>query len=108
MIEFIAKYWECILLVIASITLIVALLINGKKQIIYKMLYSLVDEAEKLYGSKTGKLKFAYVMEKIYSKLPTIFKMFITYNTLEKWIEKALKEVKEYWAEQAGIENTGN
>ena len=42
-------------------------------------------------------------MERAYSALPAIIKVFVTYNMLEKWIEKALVKVKEYWAEQAQI-----
>lgn len=101
MIDFIATHWPSILVVLAFIAVIVVLAVRGKKQIIYKMLCVLVDEAEKLYGSKTGKMKFAYVLEKVYAVLPAIFKVFISYNTLEKWIEKALAEMKAYWAEQA-------
>ena len=77
--------------------------LKDKKEIIYKVIYTLVNEAEELFGSKAGKRKFAYVMERIYAKLPSIIKLFITYSTLEKWIEKALAEAKEYWAERAGI-----
>lgn len=89
--------------VLAILIVLIWLVLRGKKQIVYKMIYALVNEAEEIYGSKTGKLKFAYVVEKIYTMLPAFFKVFITYNTLEKWIEKALVEAKEFWAEQAGI-----
>lgn len=92
-----------ILVLAAIIAVIVILAIRGKKDIIYKMIFALVDEAEAMFGSKTGKLKFAYVVEKIYTILPAFVRVFITYDTLEKWIEKALAEAKEYWAEQAGI-----
>ena len=92
-----------LLVVLAILTIITLLALRGKKEIIYKMLYVLVDEAEALYGSKTGKLKFSYVLEKIYAMLPSTIKIFISYKTLEKWIEKALEEMKEYWAERAGI-----
>lgn len=98
--------WNIIItiaILLAIVAVIVFLAVRGKKDIIFKMLYALVDEAEKQFGSGTGKMKFAYVVEKIYSMLPSFFKFFITYSTLEKWIEKALAEVKEYWAEQAGI-----
>ena len=103
MIDFIINNWVSTVLVLIFIGVIVFLALRGKKNIIYKMIYTLVDEAEKLYGSKTGKMKFAYVMEKVYAKLPAIFRIFITYSTLEKWIEKALAEAKEYWAGQAQI-----
>jgi hypothetical protein len=93
-----------ILLVLLAILMVFILLaLRGKKQIIYKMIYALVDEAEELYGSKTGKLKFSYVIEKVYAILPSTIKIIISYKTLEKWIEKALVEMKEYWAEQAEI-----
>lgn len=90
-----------ILLALAGAVIFLA--VRGKKEIIFEMLYALVDEAEKQFGSGTGKLKFAYVVEKVYGMLPGVFKVFITYKMLEKWIEKALAEVKEYWAEKAGI-----
>ena len=91
-------------LVLAILAIFIVLALRGKKEIIYKMIFALCDEAEKLYGSKTGKLKFSYVLEKLYVRLPSIIKVFITYKTLEKWIEKTLPKVKEYWAEQ--LENS--
>lgn len=94
MINFIATHWDSILVVLAFLALIVFLALRGKKDIIHKMLYALCDEAEKLYGSKTGKLKFAYVMEKAYAMMPAILKVFITYDVFEKWIEEALARLK--------------
>ena len=92
-----------LLVVLVILTIVILLASRGKKDIIYKMLYVLIDEAESLYGSKTGKLKFSYVLEKVYAMLPSAMRLFITYGMLEKWIEKALVEMKEYWAERAGI-----
>lgn len=103
MIDLIINNWETILTVLAVVAVIVFLIVKDQKSIIYRMLYVLCDEAEKLYGSKTGKLKFAYVFERIYSVLPAIIKLFIPYSTLEKWIEEALVELKEFWKEQAEI-----
>ena len=97
---------ETIILIIAILVVIafaVFLALRGKKEIIYKMIYALVNEAEKQFGSGEGKQKFAYVMEKIYAQLPAIFKVLIDYKTLEKWIEQALVEAKEHWAKKANI-----
>lgn len=91
------------LVLAAIIAVIVILAIRGKKEIIYKMIFALVDEAEAAFGSKAGKLKFAYVVERIYTILPAFVRVFITYGMLEKLIEKALAEAKEYWAERANI-----
>ncbi len=90
-----------LIIVLAVLTALTLLATRGKKQIVYKMLLVLVDEAEEIYGSKTGKLKFSYVLEKVYAILPSTIKIFISYNTLKKWIEKALEEMKEYWAKKA-------
>lgn len=103
MIDFITTNWEFILTALLIIAAIIFLIVKDQKSIIYKMLYVLCDEAEKLYGSKTGKLKFAYVLERVYSALPSLIKLFIPYSTLEKWIEEALVELKEFWKEQAEI-----
>lgn len=92
-----------ILVLVAIIAVIVILAIRGKKEIIYKMIFALVDEAEAAFGSKAGKLKFAYVVERVYTILPAYVRLFITYGMLERMIEKALAEAKEYWAERAGI-----
>lgn len=92
-----------LLIVLVVLTIFILLASRGKKEIIYKMLYVLVDEAEEIYGSKTGKLKFSYVLEKVYAILPSTIKIFISYKTLEGWIEKVLAEMKEYWAEKAQI-----
>lgn len=101
MIEFLVANWIDILIVLAVVALIVFLAVRGKKDIIYKILYALADEAEKLYGSGTGNLKFAYVMEKAYTALPAIIKVFITYKTFEKWIEEAVKRWKADLAKKA-------
>lgn len=106
MIDFIVANWTSILVVLVFIAVIVFLAVRGKKKIIYKMLYTLVTEAEKQYGAGTGSIKFAEVMTKIYSMLPTIIKVFITYETLEKWIENALEDAKEHWGKEAGITTT--
>ena len=87
-------------IIAAIIAVFVILAVKGRKDIIYKIIFALVNEAEAAFGSKTGKLKFAYVIERVYEILPPIVRLFISYNMLEKLIEKALEEAKEYWAEQ--------
>lgn len=106
MIDFITTHWASVLVVLLFVAVIVFLALRGKQKIIYKMLYTLVTEAEKQYGSGTGSIKFAEVMTKIYSMLPTIIKVFITYDTLERWIETALEDAKKHWAKEAGITTT--
>lgn len=103
MIEFFTTHWASILVAVLFIALVIVLALRGKKQIIYKMLYALVTEAEKQYGAGTGSIKFAEVMTKMYSMLPAVIRIFVTYDTLAKWIEDALAEAKERWKNEAGI-----
>ena len=42
-------------------------------------------------------------MTNIYTKLPAIIKVFITYETLADWIEKALTEAKQDWKKKAQL-----
>ena len=103
--EILINQWASLLVLLAVIITIIILLVRGKKDIAAKIIYSLVTEAEKIYGGGTGSVKFAYVVEKAYSYMPAILKLFITYKGLKKLIEKVLAEAKAKWAEEAGIEN---
>ena len=106
MIELITANWDILLTCLVLVGVIAFLLMRGKKEIVYKILYALVNEAENLYGSGKGKLKFAYVMEKAYAALPAVIKVVITYKTFEKWIENAVAKMKEDLAEK--LENSSS
>ena len=101
--EFFMSNWASLLVILVFVFVLVILAIRGKKDIIAKILYALVTEAEKIYGGGTGSVKFAYVVEKAYSYLPAILKVFITYERLKQMIEDALAAAKIKWAEEAGI-----
>ena len=101
--ELFMSNWTSILMILLFVCVLIFLALRGKKDIVAKILYSLVTEAEKIYGGGTGSVKLAYVIEKAYSCLPTIFKVFITYERLKKMIEDALTIAKVKWAEEAGI-----
>ncbi len=101
--EFIMSNWASLIVILAFVVTLVILAIRGKKDIVAKILYALVTEAEKIYGAGTGSVKFAYVVEKAYSYLPAILKVFITYERLKQMIEEALAAAKIKWAEEAGV-----
>lgn len=101
--EFFMSNWASLLVILVFVATLVILAIRGKKDIVAKILYALVTEAEKIYGGGTGSVKFAYVVEKAYSYLPVILKVFITYERLKEMIEDALAVAKIKWAEEVGI-----
>lgn len=65
--------------------------------IVKKMIFSLVTEAEKAYGGGTGVLKLASVITAIYPKLPKLFKVLVTEKKLVQIIEDVLSEAKKKW-----------
>lgn len=101
--EFLMSNWASLVVILTFVAVLVYLAVRGKKDIVAKILYALVTEAEKIYGNGTGSVKFAYVVEKAYSYLPAVLKVFITYERLKQMIEDALAAAKIKWAEEAGI-----
>ena len=101
--EFLIDNWANILTVIVFITGAVMLSLRGKRGIVSEILFHLVTEAEKIYGSGTGQMKLAYVTERAYNSLPSIVRAFITCERLKELIESALARAKLAWARDAGI-----
>lgn len=103
-INFILEHWDIITLVTAAVACIVYAVFKGNKSVVMNMLFSLVTEAEKNFGSGTGALKLATVIEQVYPKLPTIIKTFISSATLTKWVEEALVLAKKKWEENLNLQ----
>lgn len=102
-IKFIIENWDFILLVIAAVASILLAIFKGNKSVVMRMLYSLVTEAEAQYGSGTGSLKLAAVIDAIYPTLPAVIKTFITDETLVRWVEEALAAAKEAWEKNPAL-----
>lgn len=102
LLDFILQNWDLILGALAIIIVAVLAVVKQEKAVIFKMLYSLVTEAEKQYGSGTGELKLSSVIAQIYEKAPAAAKV-IPVSTLQKWVEDALTAAKEKWAKNANV-----
>lgn len=101
--DFILENWDFLALIAAALTALFYSVYKGNKSVVMKMLYALVTEAEKAYGSGTGSLKLATVIAAVYPKLPPMIKYFITEATLTKWVEDALTKAKEAWKKNAAL-----
>lgn len=95
--------WDILVFLIVLLVVLVYLWVRGGKSVVFKMLYAMVTEAEKEYGNGTGSLKLASVIEKIYLKLPAVVRLFVTANTLQRWVETVLEEAKKVWAQNKDI-----
>jgi len=63
----------------------------------------LVTDAEAQYGGGTGKIKRAYVIDELYSRIPDEFKPYVTEQNLDAILTKALDEAKVLWKENTQI-----
>lgn len=102
--DFFAAYWDSILVVFLACLALGILYFTGQKKTVYKILYSLVTEAEKQFGSGTGELKQAYVIEKVYNALPAVLKTFVSAKRLGEWVDDALALAKEKWGKNANVD----
>lgn len=96
MFEFIIKYWDSVLVVVLFILFLLVLIKRGAIKQVNEMLFYLVTEAEREFGSGTGALKYAAVVAWLYEKLPTIIKILFTTKQIDLLIENAVIRMKKY------------
>lgn len=94
---FLAKNWDSVLVVVAFLALVVVLIKRGETKILKQILFNLVTQSEKQFGSGTGSLKYAAVADWIYQRIPAVLKLLFTSSDIEKMIEAALEEAKKAW-----------
>ena len=94
---FLAKNWDSVLVVVAFLAVDVVLIKRGETKILKQILFNLVTQAEKQFGSGTGSLKYASVADWIYQLIPAVLNLLFTASDIEKMIEAALEEAKKAW-----------
>lgn len=94
---FLAKNWDSVLVIVAFLAVVVVLIKRGEAKILKQILFNLVTQAEKQFGSGTGSLKYAAVADWIYQRIPAVLKLLFTSSDIEKMIEAALEEAKKAW-----------
>lgn len=99
MVDLLITHWDSVLVVIAFIALIIYLVKKGAQKKVNNMLFYLVTEAEAIFGSGTGELKYAAVVTSLYEILPSILKILLTEKQIDDMIEQAVQDMKEYLKE---------
>lgn len=94
---FLAKNWDSVLVIVAFLAVVVVLIKRGETKILKQILFNLVTQAEKQFGSGTGSLKYAAVADWIYQRIPAVLKLLFTSSDIDKMIEAALEEAKKAW-----------
>lgn len=101
--QFIARNWDSLLVVVAFIVFIVVLVKRGETKVLKQILFNLVTQAEKQFGSGTGELKFAAVSDWIYQRIPAILKLLFTEKDISNLIETVLEQAKKAWGTNESI-----
>lgn len=101
--EFLAVNWDSVAVVVVAIAFIILLIVKKQRTVLDQILFALVTWAEREYGGGTGNLKLAAVIERVYTNIPAIIRLFVSTATLEKLIEKALEEAKLLWEKNPAL-----
>ncbi len=96
MTNFIITNWDSVLVVILFIVACIVLARKGSAVYVKQMLFYLVTQAEAEYGAGTGNLKYAAVTTWLYERIPAILKFFFTAKQIDKMIEAAVEQMKDY------------
>lgn len=103
-IKFWVENWDSLLVVVAFCLICIALVKRGQTKKLQTILFNLVTQAEREFGSGTGKLKFAAVSDWVYQRLPLILKVLFTQEDIDKMIESALEEAKKQWGANKNLQ----
>lgn len=96
LVDFITAHWSSILVVILLIVVLIVLVKKGYVKYAKQICFYLVCEAEAQFGSGTGTLKYAAVTSWLYDRLPAICKFIFTEKQIDKFIEDAVVQMKDW------------
>lgn len=101
--DFLMSNWDSILIVLTLVVILVWLMLRGKRAYIDQIVYYIVTELEREYGSGTGNLKLAAAIQELYPRLPAIIRLVATEDMMKRWIEDGLTVAKKRWENNANI-----
>lgn len=101
--NFLLANWDSILVVVGFIVVVVVLIKRGETKILKNILFKLVTQAEKEFGSGTGALKYAAVSDWLYQRMPAILKFLFTEKDIDNMIEAVLAEAKKQWGANENV-----
>lgn len=96
MLELLTTYWPDLLVILIMVAVLGLLYKKGKRQQVAQIILSLVVKAEKRLGSGTGELKYATVVEELYSLLPGIIRFLYSEKDIDQMIEAGVKTLKKH------------
>lgn len=101
--NFLLANWDSILVVAGFIVVVVVLIKRGETKILKNILFKLVTQAEKEFGSGTGALKYAAVSDWLYQRMPAVLKFLFSAKDIDNMIEAVLAEAKKQWGANENV-----
>lgn len=105
--EFFMEYWYIILAAVVMVAVGIVLAVRffkkpSSEQVakVKEWLLMAVLEAEKQFGSGTGKLKLRSVYDLFVARFPWIAKI-VSFETFAQWVDEALDTVEQWLTEDA-------
>ena len=95
--KFLVANWDSVLVIVGFLALVVVLIKRGETKILKNILFKLVTQAEREFGSGTGTLKYAAVSDWLYQRMPAVLKFLFTEKDIDSMIESVLAEAKAKW-----------
>ncbi len=96
--DFLANNWDSAIVVVGFTIFLLVLAKRGETKILKHVLFGLVTQAEKQFGSGTGQLKFAAVVDWLWQRIPAILRFLFTKKDIENMIESTLEMAKGIWS----------
>lgn len=94
-----------IFLICVVVGILLFLYKSGKKDIVRQVVLGLVVKAEKALGSGTGELKYAWVVDELYRKMPALMQLLFTDKDIDNFIKEGVDKLKVYLSK--GVTLTG-
>jgi len=96
LLQLVMNHWADLLLVLVFVGVLCWLWKRGKKELLYRMVYDLVVQAEKYLGSGTGELKYNLVISAVYGKLPLVLRALFTKKEIDNMIYSCVEQLKKF------------
>lgn len=91
-------------MVAGFVVVVVVLIKRGETKILKNILFKLVTQAEKEFGSGTGALKYAAVSDWLYQRMPAVLKLLFSAKDIDDMIEAVLAEAKKQWGTNENVQ----
>jgi hypothetical protein len=92
-----AANWDSALAVAVLTAAVSFTVVKRRWDLLDPVIFSLVTWAEREYGTGTGALKLAMVIQRLYPYIPAVIRPFLGRQKLEDMINNALVGIKKAW-----------